>query len=154
MAPTPRIQVRGFDLNEVEEKLIQRHLGKLQRRLSAHGEPIIQLVMDWHPYQRMVRARMRVQLGHLGQHIVSARAAETANLAVERAVDSIERQFKRKLAVMKGEPSYGVPSRREPPLQPETAAAEEEELEEAEAAALAEWPADELEWEEETEAAQ
>ena len=114
MAEEQRIQVQGFVLSDIEERRIRHDLATIEQRLAPYGEPYISLVLRWHPDQRLVRARLRVQLGHLGPHLVSARKAETADQAVDQASKSVLRQLERRLAAQRGEPSFGVPSRREP----------------------------------------
>lgn len=145
MAEEPRIQVQGFELNETEERHIRHDLETIEQRLAPYGEPNISLVMSWHPDQRLVRARLRVQLGHLGPHLVSGRKAETADYAVDQATKSILRQLERRLAVRRGEPTYGVPSRREPAelraqQVPEPAVAEPDDLEDFDD--VSGWPED------------
>jgi hypothetical protein len=61
-----------------------------------------------------VAVDLRLELGPLGSHLISHQAAETADRAVRLAVEDVERQLERQLAVQRGEPSFGVPSRREP----------------------------------------
>jgi hypothetical protein len=53
--------------------------------------------------------------------------AETADRAVHLAVRDVERQLERRHATQRGEPTYGVPSRRLPAeLRPANAAPSEE----------------------------
>jgi hypothetical protein len=143
MVTEPRIQVRDFALNAIEEKQIQRLLEQLQRRMEPYGEPVIKLVLDWHPDQRLVRTRMRVQLGHLGPHLTSAQSAETADRSVRQAVATIERQFERRLATRRGEASWGVPSRRAPSAvleNPQLPAPPDDAADEFDEDAFADWP--------------
>jgi hypothetical protein len=54
----------------------------------------------------------RVQLGPLGPTLASSQAAPTPDRAAHLAIQAIERQLERLVAGQRGEPSYGVPSRR------------------------------------------
>jgi ribosomal protein L31E len=109
------IEVQGFTLTAVEQRRIDHDLAVLARQGLAHRPaPKAVLVLRQHVAQRQVEANLQVQLGPLGAHVVSHQAAETADRAVRLAVADIERQLERRLASQRGEPSYGVPSRREP----------------------------------------
>ena len=99
-----RVQVRGFVLNDVEERRIQRHLRLLGRRLVSSPDPVAVLILYWHPDQRQVKARMRVRLGHLGGHLVSRTTAETTDYAARLAIEDVKRQVERHMARLRGEP--------------------------------------------------
>jgi hypothetical protein len=92
----------------------------------CHPTPLAELVLTAHPMQRRVEADLRVRLTPLGAHIVSHQAAPTTDQAVRLAVEDVERDLERKHAEQRGEPSYGVPSRRpwrwRTPRRPETGA--------------------------------
>jgi ribosome-associated translation inhibitor RaiA len=107
------LQISGA-ANSIEEQRIRRQLAGLDKRLVHHPEPSIVLVLDHSPEQRRVEADLRLQLGPLGGHLVSRKAAETADQAVRLAVEAIERQLERRTAGQRGEPTFGVPSRRLP----------------------------------------
>jgi hypothetical protein len=89
-----------------------------------------------HRDQRQVEVDLRVQLGTLGSHLISHQGAETVDRAVRLAVEDVERQLERQHAVQRGEPSFGVPSRRLPstlrPANVPSSLAEEESLKETE----------------------
>ena len=57
---------------------------------------------------------LRVQLGPLGPTLTSSQAASTPDRAAHLAIQAVERQLERLVAVQRGEPTYGVPSRRRP----------------------------------------
>ena len=97
-----------------EEGHIRHHLEKLGQRLTHFPEPIATVVLKRHVLQRQIEAALRVELGPLGEHLVSHQAAETATHAVRLAVEDVERQLERRLAKQRGEHTYGVPSRRLP----------------------------------------
>lgn len=82
--------------------------------MEDRPEPKAVLVLTKHSAQRRVEADLRVQVGPLGSHLVSHQAAQTPDQAVHLAVTDIERQLDRQLATMRGDPSFGVPSRRLP----------------------------------------
>jgi len=99
-------------LTAAEQARIQRHLRALERRLSHHSEPTAVIALKPHPWQQVIQADLTVQLGHLGQHLVSHQAAKAADVAVRLAVVDVERQLERQLAKQAGDHTYGVPSRR------------------------------------------
>ncbi len=116
-------------LSELERRRIERRLKALERRLVNHPEPLITLVLRAYPARRELEADLRVQLGPLGRHLVSHQTAETADHAVRLAAVDIQRQLERQHARQRGEPTFGVPSRRLPGHRrshpPDTAAAAE-----------------------------
>jgi hypothetical protein len=107
-----KLQTRGLSLTDVDEQRIRHHLDALERRLVHHPEPVAGLVLAGHPMQRQVEAHLRVRLTPLGAHLVSHQAAATTDQAVRLAVEDVERELERKHAEQRGEPSFGVPSRR------------------------------------------
>lgn len=112
MALRTTMNLGGLTLTEVEERRIRRHLQALARRLSHHPEPTATIVIRPHPGQRQTQADVRVQLGPLGPHLVSHQSAQTPDRAVGLAISDIERQLERRHALQRGEPAFGVPSRR------------------------------------------
>lgn len=139
MTLTTSLATHDVVLSPTEQKRIRRYLGALERRLEHHPEPSATLMLKGHAAARRVTVDLRVQLGPLGEHLVSHQAAESATQAVRLAVEDIERQLDRRHASERGEPTYGVPSRRLPetlrphppgPVAPEEPAEEEEKQEE------------------------
>jgi hypothetical protein len=112
MALTTEMTVSGTALNPLEERRIQRRLDHLGRRLQDWPDPIALLNVEWHADARQAEARLRVRLGHLGPHLISVRTAETADKAVRLAAQGVVRQLEREAASRRGEPTFGVPSRR------------------------------------------
>jgi ribosome-associated translation inhibitor RaiA len=108
------IRVSGLSLTEADERRIQHQLDGLERRLVHHPEPRAVLVFAGHENQRRVQVDLRVELGPLGGHLISHQQAETADRAVRLAIADVERQLERQHAAQRGEPSFGVPSRRLP----------------------------------------
>jgi ribosome-associated translation inhibitor RaiA len=114
-------------LSAAEEDRVRHQLQTLERRLAHFPNPTAELALEAHPAQRRMEVKLRVRLGPLGGHLISQQAAETVDRAVHLAVEDLERQLERRLAQQRGEPSYGVPSRRlpktlrpHPPAQAET----------------------------------
>lgn len=108
------IRTHGLVWSDVDEQRIQHHLDRLEQRLAHHPEPTGVLAFTSHRATRRIGLHLRVQLGTLGSHLVSRQSAETADQVVRLAVDDIERQLEREHAEQRGEPSFGVPSRRLP----------------------------------------
>ncbi len=134
MTLNTQVQVRGFVLNDAEERRIERQLRSLEPRLAESPEPVADLILEWHPDQRTVDTTLRVRLGHLGGHFVSRTSAETADHATRLAVDDIKRQIERHMAILRGEPEFGkvspppAPTPESPPTgseQPENSEAEQ-----------------------------
>ncbi len=131
MTLNTQVQVRGFVLNDAEERRIERQLRSLEPRLAGSPEPVADLILEWHPDQRTVDTTLRVRLGHLGGHFVSRTSAETADYATRLAVDDVKRQIERHMARLRGEPEFGQVS---PPSAPTpeaslTGSEEQEDLE-------------------------
>lgn len=107
MTINTQVQVRGFVLNEAEERRIERQLRSLEPRLAGSPEPVADLILEWHPDQRTVDASLRLRLGHLGGYFVSRTSAETADYAARLAVEDVKRQIERHMARLRGEPEFG-----------------------------------------------
>jgi hypothetical protein len=96
----------------VDEQRIEHQLDALEQRLMHHPAPIAELVLTGHAMQRRVQADLRIQLSPLGAHVVSHQSAPSTDQAVRLAVEDVERALEHKHADQRGEPSFGVPSRR------------------------------------------
>jgi hypothetical protein len=118
------LETHDCPLGPDEERHVRYQVEMLGKRLAHFPEPIATVVLKRHELQRRVEVALRVELGPLGEHLVSHQAAETAAHAVRLAVEDGERQLERRLAKQRGEHTYGVPSRRLPkagrPHPPET----------------------------------
>ena len=112
MALTVQMTVNGTTLNALEERRIQRRLDHLSRRLRDWPDPVVLLNLNWHADARQAEARLRLRFGHLGPHLISVRTAETADKAVRLAAAGMVRQLEREAANRRGQPTFGVPSRR------------------------------------------
>ncbi len=114
MALETTLKTVGFTLGEAERRGVEHQLEALERRLTNHPDPKAGLVLTKHAGQRRIEANFSVQVGPLGHHLISHQGAETAEHAVRLAVKDIERQLERRLATQRGDPTFGVPSRRLP----------------------------------------
>lgn len=115
MALETIIRTSGVSLSSSDERRVQHRLDALERRLIHHPDPKASLMLTRHREQRQVEVDLRVELGPLGSHLISHQGAETVDRAVHLAIEDVERQLERKHAAQRGEPSFGVPSRRLPP---------------------------------------
>ena len=114
MTLTITLERHGVPLNTAQEQRVHRHLTTLGRRLVHRPEPIAVLSFSGPSGQREIEASLRVQLGPLGPTLTSRQAAQTPDRAAHLAIQAVERQLERLVAGQRGEPSYGVPSRRRP----------------------------------------
>jgi ribosome-associated translation inhibitor RaiA len=112
MPLTTRIETHALSLTPSDERRITHRLQALARRLGARPAPSAVLVLTHHEDRRAVEAVLRVQLGPLGAHIVAHETAATADHAARLAIGEVERQYERRVAAQRGEPTFGVPSRR------------------------------------------
>ena len=95
-----------------DEQHIRSKLQGLERRLVNHPEPQAIVSISDHPMQRLVDVGLRVQLGPFGPTLVSHESGPTVDAAIGQAVRDVERQLERHHGKQRGEPSFGVPSRR------------------------------------------
>lgn len=114
MALNSTVSAEGFALTDEERRRVDRRLAALEKRLVKHPEPKAVLRLVAYPGPRRIEADLRVQLGPLGNHLISHQQAETPDLAARLAVADVARQLERQHAAQRGEPSFGVPSRRLP----------------------------------------
>lgn len=103
-----------LELTSTEEERVRHQLASLERRLIHHPAPQAMLHIVAHRAQRQMEVDLRVQLEPHGIALISHQTAETADRAVRLAVEDVERQLERRHAEQRGEPAYGVVSRREP----------------------------------------
>jgi hypothetical protein len=118
MPLSTRVETHGFELSPIDERRFEYHLHALEVRLEKRPEPSAILILTRHRATRVIEANLRIQLGPLGSHPLARETAETADHATRLAVEKIERQLERRVATQRGEPNYGVPSRRRatPPM--------------------------------------
>ena len=96
------------------EKRIQRHLDSLEKRLAKFSNPQTIVTIRDRTTERRFTADILLQTGVDGTEMVSHQSGETAEQAVRQGVEDIERQLERYVSGLRGEPSFGTPSRREP----------------------------------------
>jgi ribosome-associated translation inhibitor RaiA len=101
-------------LTTPQEERVRHHLAALARRLEHRPEPTATLSFGGQTGRHEIVASLRVQLGPLGPTLMSRETSTTPDGAAHHAIQSIERQLERLTARQRGEPSYGVPSRRRP----------------------------------------
>ena len=114
MTLTTTLERHGVRLSAAQEQRVHRHLAALGRRLVHRPEPIAVLSFSGPNSQREITASLRVQLGPLGPTLTGTQTASTPDAAAHLAIQAVERQLERLVAGQRGEPSYGVPSRRRP----------------------------------------
>jgi ribosome-associated translation inhibitor RaiA len=106
------VKTVGVSLTGAQSRRIEHQLDALERRLVNHPDPKAFVVVSHHGTQPEIGLDLRVQVGPLGQHLISHQRAETVDRAIRLAVTDVERQLERRHAQQSGEPTYGVPSRR------------------------------------------
>lgn len=106
------LERHGVPLTAVHEDRIRHHLDALERRLAHRPEPIAVLSLSGPNARNEVTASLRVQLGPLGPTLTSSQSAVAPDAAAREAIHAVERQLERMVAGQRGEPSFGVPSRR------------------------------------------
>jgi len=114
MALEVQLHKRGITFDDLEEKRINRQIDGLAKRLAKFSDPRLELAIEEHQSPPRVSVDLRVALGTLGGHLVSHEEGATPDAAVKAAADDIKRQLEKRLSQMRGEPSYGVPSRKFP----------------------------------------
>jgi ribosome-associated translation inhibitor RaiA len=114
MALTIQMHTGDEPLAERQRERIDHHLRRLEQRLTHFPEPTATLTLRQHQAQRRVTVDLRVELGPMAGELVSHQAAEMPEHAVRLAVEDAERQLERRLSTQRGEPTFGVPSRRLP----------------------------------------
>jgi hypothetical protein len=115
MATELRIEWHGVAFSSDEEARLRAKLRGLERRVLHHPAPAAIISITQHPAQRRFDVSFRLELGPLGPTLISHTWGETVDLALELAVSDVERELERRHAKQRGEPSFGVPSRRRPP---------------------------------------
>ncbi len=124
-----QFHLNHYELGSEEEKQMRRHLERLEKRLQRFAEPKAIVTIKEFPSQRRITVDVRLEPAPHEREFVSHQAGEDAGQAVRLAVEDLERQLERWFAKLRGEPAYGVPSRREPEeLRPHPPARESEEI--------------------------
>src|SRR3954452_1126059 len=90
---TLRLKIDGLTLNEMEVRRIQRHLRRLDNRLTMWTDPHVTISIAPRLAPPGVTTRIRVQAGHLGDHLIGSESSDTADQAVHGALAQILRQL-------------------------------------------------------------
>jgi ribosome-associated translation inhibitor RaiA len=114
MALTSKVSRDNVSLSPAEEVRLERQLRGLERRLAHFPEPLVELTLARHEGPRRIDVDLRLRLEPHGRHLISHQSAETADQAVRLAIQDVKRELERQKAAQRGEPSFGVPSRRPP----------------------------------------
>ena len=109
-----QLSVDETELDERTEARVRRLLETFSRRVSQFSEPKAVARLQSYNQQRLIEVDLRVELGSHAGELISHRSAPTADGAVRLAVEDLERQLERRLSTQRGEPTFGVPSRRLP----------------------------------------
>jgi len=112
MTLTITLERHGVRLTALQEQRVHRHFTSLGERLVHRPEPIAVLSLSGPNGHREIEASLRLQLGPLGPTLTSRQVATTPDRAARLAIHAVERQLERHVSMQRGEPSYGVPSRR------------------------------------------
>jgi hypothetical protein len=95
-----RLKIDGLTLNDLEVRRIQRHLRRLDDRLTTWADPHVTVSIVPRPAPPGVTVRIRVQSGHLGDHLIGSESSDTADQAVHGALAQILRQLERQHATV------------------------------------------------------
>ncbi|MCA9859934.1 MAG: hypothetical protein KC438_09435 [Thermomicrobiales bacterium] len=114
MAVTPTIVNRADELTEIEQKRIDRTLESLAKRLTNFSNPAVELTLSNAKLAGSVDASLRVILGVRDITLRSTETARSADHATKLACDDVKKQLERTIADLRGEESFGTPSRRNP----------------------------------------
>ena len=117
MALTTIINSHNATLSGADEVRLRHQLQVLDRRLIHHASPVAEIGLTQLEGPKRVEIDFRLRLGPLGAHLVSHQTAASVHRAARLAINDVERQLEREHAKQRGEPTFGVPSRRRPAWQ-------------------------------------
>jgi ribosome-associated translation inhibitor RaiA len=106
------INRQNVDLSTADEARLRQRIAALERRLVHHPDPVAEIGLTQTEGPRRVEVDFRLRLGPMGAHLISHQTGPTLLRAVRLAVDDVERQLEREHSKQRGEPTFGVPSRR------------------------------------------
>lgn len=112
MTLTVSLERHGVPLTDVQEQRVRHHLAALGKRLVHRPEPIAVMAFSRNESRHEVIAHLRLQLGPLGPTLTSKHTSPSPDQAARLAIRAVEKQLERLVSVQRGEPAYGVPSRR------------------------------------------
>jgi len=124
MALTIIIKSQNLTLSATDEAGLRHQLEALEHRLVHHPSPMVEIGLTQLEGPLRFEVDFRLQLGPLGAHLISHQSAASIHRAARLAIDDVERQLEREHAKQRGEPSFGVPSRRRPTWQQEETSGE------------------------------
>ena len=104
----------NFTIDPETEAKFERLFANLEKRLTHFSDPLVVVRIHEEGTPRVTSIDLRVELGSHGSELISHESAPTADHAMRLAIQDIERQLERRLSGQRGEPSFGVPSRRLP----------------------------------------
>lgn len=117
MALATIVNNRNVTLSAADEARLQHQLEALDRRLVHEASPVAEIGLTQLEGPKRVEVDFRLRLGPLGAHLISHQSAASVQRATRLAINDIERQLEREHAKQRGEPTFGVPSRRRPTWQ-------------------------------------
>jgi|GEM_PF-1839265 len=116
-----QMNTKGIEIKPEVQQKIQHHLDRLEERLVNFAEPMAVLKISEEGTPKRLTVDLRVDLGNRPGELVSHHSEATPEHAVRLAFEDVERQLERQLSAMRGEDTFGVPSRRLPKeLRPST----------------------------------
>jgi ribosome-associated translation inhibitor RaiA len=101
-------------LGDEQERRIRHHLETIEKRLANFQEPVAKVTLRAHEAQRRITVDLQIVTSPKTEELISHQQAETPEHAVRLAVEDVERQLERRYSALRGESTYGVPSRRLP----------------------------------------
>ncbi|MCC6791456.1 MAG: HPF/RaiA family ribosome-associated protein [Thermomicrobiales bacterium] len=114
MALEIQMHTTNVVITPAQQERIDRQFESIERRLSDAPDPVARLTLKSQDEQRVVTADLRITLGTKAMELISHQSAEKPDHAVRLALEDAERQLERLRSQQRGEPAYGVPSRRLP----------------------------------------
>ena len=113
MALTIDLHTRGRHIKPEQERNIRRDLARLEPRLVNLPAPVMIAKLSELKVAGQYEANLRLDLGARMGELFAEHQGDPVS-AMRAAVEEIARQLERRLANQRGEPAYGVPSRRLP----------------------------------------
>lgn len=105
---------KGVELSKTEEERIDRQIEALETRLKNFKNPRIDVTIDGSHAPQETGAKIQVSLRVDGKVLASEEKGVSADTAVKAAMQDVKRQLEKEVAKLRGEDTYGVPSRRLP----------------------------------------
>lgn len=109
---TREVVFRSEPATPEEDRRIDHHIDAFAPRVKHYPEPRLHIVLDRHQRAPHATVETRLQLGPLGPSLISHQQGASFDQAVKHAIEDLEKQLERHVAKQRGEPAFGVPSRR------------------------------------------